>query len=410
MKLFDAANSVSINQIYEAYAGSIPPQYGNAKCPFQGHDDSTASLHLYPDTNTFYCFGCKKGKTPVDFVMFCTGYAFAEDAAKDICEKFNLTYEETPVSPDIQNYYAVYDYCVSAFSSCLSKNTAGLEYLMTSRCLSPSSIKDIGYCPPAFIGPKSNKVYRFKDILHSKFPILPESFLDSLGLYNASGQCVFSDRYVVPIRDTKGKVIAFTARAASPGGVPKYLNTKETTLYKKREVLFNMHNASKHSTIYVVEGAFDALSLISAGIDNVVAPLGTSLTKEHLDSLGTRAKTIVLAYDNDSAGIKTMCKLIAEYPEIRFKTFDVRQLGAHKDFNDALVAKVDIPSLLRKPYILSGDMFYFINRMAAYDLSSMEDREAFYNDMSAFIQKRPYVIADYIWTKTLRVITGKRSL
>src|SRR5207247_6241208 len=129
----------------------------------------------------------------------------------------------------------------------------------------------------------------------------------------------FRNRLIFPIHNESGKVIAFGGRALRDEDQPKYLNSPETPIYRKSRVLYNAHRARetmrKQSVAVLVEGYMDAIGVFSAGVPNVVASCGTSLTLEHVKNLAPLVKTVVVNYDPDSAGVKATERSLEALPE-----------------------------------------------------------------------------------------------
>ena len=308
MKLFDAAKSVDIKEIYKKYVGELGRfKKGKAsiavKCPF--HDDKTPSLNLFPN-NTYYCFGCEEYGTNIDFVMKMKNVDNAT-AAKIICEDFGIQYEDTlatrtegghkspaALTQDANELLALNEQLTQVFCSYLPTapnpkyfDDRGVGALKTSHRL--------GYCPSKPI---------FKDIPKGQ----------EHALCDEKGVCVFHDRYIVPIVSFSEKVIGFIGRATpelEATGAPKYLITANNVIFQKRRVFYNPNGLkTEESGVFVVEGVFDALALIAAGVENVVCPFGNSLSDQHLDVFRKFGKAINCAFDADVPGKEATWKLM----------------------------------------------------------------------------------------------------
>lgn len=342
--VFEAAKSVSIVETIEHYTGQrLPTIYRsmNIHCPF--HTDNTPSCNINIERNSFKCYSCGNYGSPIDFVMRLEGYAYALDAAKDICEAFNLQYKDNYVKDtEYDNYTKVYNWVAELFVKC-NKFDNALDY-WKSRGLDTLIDKYLlGYCPTVFRD-KTNTVLTFKEILKKQFPNISEATLETYGLYDYYGQCVFSERYMFAIRNSKGDVVAFSGRTAT-NDPAKYKNSKETKYFQKKKILYNLDKAKGYPNVYVVEGQADALSLVAAGIPNVVASLGTAFTTEHIELL--KGKNIILAFDNDDAGHMQMFKLIQDNPTSRLLVQDIFE-GRFKDFNEALQSGFDLKFYLNR--------------------------------------------------------------
>lgn len=416
--MFDVANTqVSIRKVLEDYVGSPSDQKrGNLHCPF--HADNRPSFHVYDATNSYYCFSCKKSGTPVNLVAELKQLT-PEAAAKELCDKYSLSYEDkTPVNPNLKLYTEVLDFVQKLFVYyTLVGQSDPMDYITNRGITKPiySSV-GLGYCPPVFIN-GNQKVMSLKEILMNKFPSSNPVVMDSYGLYDGAGQCIFAGRYTFPIRNKQGQVVGFAGRSVNPTDPAKYLNTPENEFFKKRWLMFNMDNALKYSTVIVVEGYMDAMSLIEQGIPNVVALMGTALTEEHLVLL--RSKNIILSLDNDVSGMNAMVRIIEDNPKVRFfipnyyypsvKSNGKHVLTQYKDFNDAHIAKFDFKSYLNLKNTIYGVEFVVRHLAHTIDLSSLSSREDLYNRVNALSKNYSPVVRDYLSIVLSRLLKGKRG-
>jgi DNA primase len=293
------------------------------RCPFHsGGQEKTPSFKVEPDQKLYYCFGCHKGGSIIDFVMEMDNVSFPE-AIKNLARKFGveLVYEGGGEEEDYgveqsrrEQLYELYRRTALSFSYFLLEKPEGkpaLDYLL-SRKISREMIERfrLGFSPV-----DRNWLYRF---LQGK-GYSPE-FLDSSGLFSSNyrGMAFFSDRLMFPIADRQGRVAAFGGRAL-PGAMqgdgkepPKYINTREIEIYKKGQTLFALDLAlpeiRRSKTVYLAEGYMDVIALHQAGITNAVAPCGTAFTDEQARLLRHWAETAVLVFDSDDAGQKAAVK------------------------------------------------------------------------------------------------------
>ena len=413
--VFDQAKSVSIAQVYERYTGNRVPTRGNCHCFL--HNDKTPSLHLYKDTNSYHCFSCKSSGSPIDLVMKATGVVNAADAAKQICDDFGLAYDlPKAIDPDYKNYIDAYKLTASLYRF-LYKNSSSTYFSERGFTEEVQENFCLGFCPEFIMG-KDHRPFNLKNFLMQELPHIPEVVLDSYALYNSFGDSIMLGRYVFPITDTKGNIVAFSGRSLDPNKC-KYYNTPETQYFKKRNVLYNYPEAKKYGQVYVVEGYCDALSLISLGFKNVVAAMGTSFTADHIELL--KGKDIILAFDNDEAGHRMMINLIYANPHTLFK---VLTWDFYKDFNEFLIQNpITLRSLLMRPRLITAPEFVIRYYKKTLDLSQLQDREKFWVELArligsntkAFINAYPInnsytpVAWDYYWTIFKRIIKGKRG-
>lgn len=353
--VFDGAKSVSIRKVIERISGvslSNSRYGGNISCPLGRHDDAKPSFHIYDSTNSFHCFSCGCSGSVIDYYIMATGLVDSKEnaafAAEQICKEFGIEYQDNYVKdPEYDNYTQVYNWVAGFFVRC-NKYDNALDYWKSRKLDTLVNEYGLGYCPAVFRD-KTNTVVTFKHILIQKFPHIPVATLDTYNLYDMYGQCVFSERYMFAIHNSKGDVIAFSGRTAVDDPA-KYKNSKETRYFQKKKVLYNFHKAKNYPAIYVVEGQADALSLVASGVPNVVASLGTAFTTEHIELL--KGKDIILAFDNDDAGHTQMLKLLTENPQKKLYVQDIF-FGLYKDFNEALCSMFDLKSYLTN----SGKMY-----------------------------------------------------
>ncbi|ADN02026.1 DNA primase [Spirochaeta thermophila] len=275
-------------------------------CPF--HADSDPSFSVDPEKGLFYCFGCHKGGNIFQFVMeveHCTFY----EAVERLAERagVSITAKVTPEEEaSFKKERALQDLnlrLVGLFEHFLhsrEEGRAAREYCV-SRGIDLSWARDtfhLGYAPhdPCWL-------YRF---LRRKG--YSEELLHVSGLFSAKreGYAIFSHRLIFPIYDVSGKVVGFGGRALREDQQPKYLNSPETSLFKKKRLLYGLHRAlpelKKTKKVILVEGYIDVLLLHQHGIMNVVAPLGTAFSREQAIQLKRYADSIIFFFDGDTAG------------------------------------------------------------------------------------------------------------
>lgn len=404
--VFDAAKSVSIREVIKKFSNvdvGTGRYGGNIPCPLGIHDDNKPSFHIYDNTNSFHCFSCGCSGSPIDYVKYSIGLVHNADAAEEICREFGIQYEDNyQKDTEYDKYVQVYDWVSKLFVKCNSYNNA-LDYWKSRGLDSLIDKYGLGYCPAVFTD-SNNTVVTFKSMLVKQFPNISQATLDSYNLYDAYGQCVFADRYMFAIKNSKGDVIAFSGRSLTDQA--KYKNSKETKYFQKRKVLYNLDKAKGYPFVYIVEGQCDALSLVVSGIPNAVASLGTAFTTEHLELL--KGKDIILAFDNDDAGHKTMAKLIEESPQLPVFVLD-NFSDTYKDFNDALMSGVDLKDVMDKKKRLYGPEFLLLYLKNTLDLSELKNRIELHERVSKAAKFSSPIAKDYYAIKIQRLFKGKRS-
>lgn len=281
-------------------------------CPF--HAERTPSFHVFPESRRFRCFGCDKGGDALTFVMEMEGKDFPT-ALRQLADQAGISLAQDPETQRrIARRRALLRACEVAaahFTEVLwsPAGAPGREHL-AKRGISEEMARrtGLGYALPAWQG--------LTDRL-AKEGIAPRD-AEEAGLIVAKegGRAydVFRGRLMVPIRDADGKVIAFGGRIVEGDDSRKYINSRETPLYRKSQTLYGLdvaRGALRSTTeAILVEGYFDAIALWEAGVDNAVALCSTALTPEHLarlERLGVQSLTLLL--DGDEAGQKAALRL-----------------------------------------------------------------------------------------------------
>jgi DNA primase len=276
-----------------------------AKCPF--HNEKTPSFLISTARQSYYCFGCGEKGDIFTFVEKMEGVDF-KSALKTLADKagVELVYERGENKDEKDKLYSVLEDSALFFENNLAANKEAKDYLL-GRGISEESIKHwrLGFAP---------EEWRLL-LNHLKTLNYDETIILKAGLAkrpdDASGKepyDVFRGRLIFPLFDTSGKVIAFSGRALAKDAVPKYLNSPDTPLFTKSEVLYGLDKAKddirKKDYAVLVEGQMDLVLSHQAGIKNTVASSGTAFTQMHLERLKRLSNRIILAFDGDSAGFK----------------------------------------------------------------------------------------------------------
>ena len=286
-------------------------------CPF--HQEKTPSFVVNPNKNIFKCFGCGKGGDSVSFIMEHEKFTFPE-ALRYLAQKYHIEVEETQVSTEEkqvqdekESLLIALNYAAKFYQTQLTETedgkAIGLSYFKERGFLDDTiQTFQLGYSPDSFDTFYNQAI---KDGYN-------EEILLKAGLIkekNGKHYDFFRDRVMFPIFNVSGKVVAFggrmlkSAKSDNPNVYnPKYINTAETDVYHKSQVLYGISHAKaeirKHDVCYLVEGYTDVISLYQAGIKNVVASSGTALTKEQVQLIKRFTQNMVILYDGDAAGVK----------------------------------------------------------------------------------------------------------
>lgn len=305
-----------------------------ACCPF--HNEKTPSFVVSPAKGFYKCFGCSKGGNVVSFVMDHENINYV-DALKYLGRKYHIEVEERDQTPeDIErsnvresmltvNAFA-YEYFKTQITNDDEGRAVGLSYFR-ERGFTDITIDKfgLGYCP------SKGDSFSLKAISSG----YKEEFLVATGLTIVKEQGGYYDRFcgrvIFPIHSLSGRVIAFGGRTLrSDKKVAKYLNSPESEVYHKGNTLYGIYQAKKAITeknfCILVEGYTDVISMHQAGIENVVASSGTSLTNEQIRLISRFTKNITVLYDSDPAGVKASMRgvdmILAEGLNVRVVMLD----------------------------------------------------------------------------------------
>lgn len=270
-------------------------------CPF--HAEKTPSFYVSPDKGIFYCFGCKKGGNAITFLMEYEHLDFP-DALKKLAQKAGIEIDTTRGLRH-KALYDVNELAGQYFQQALQHEVGarGVRYL-NERGIDAKQLAAfrLGYAPPT---PGLVAFMRQHGV--------SGEHLAELGLISGRGE-VFHDRLMFPIFNLAGRIIGFGGRGIDEGIQPKYLNSPETPIFRKGEVLYGLHQAKEaireKSEVVVVEGYFDLLSLVQRGITQVCAPLGTALTEGQCMLIGRYARKANILFDRDRSGVKAALRAI----------------------------------------------------------------------------------------------------
>ena len=293
-------------------------------CPF--HEERSPSFSVAEDKQIFHCFGCGKGGTVFNFLQEIEGISFPE-SVKRVADLEHLSVDfdwseprevaDTPENQQKRSLLQLHSKAAELYHHILVNTKIGepaLNYLL-ERGLTQELIEtfQIGFAPQK------------RDFLSQVFKNeqLDETLFEPSGLFVQRDNGTFLDRFyqriMFPINDPQGNVIAFSGRllktADFPGDeMPKYLNSPETTLFNKRETLFNFDKARKEirkeNTVLLFEGFMDVIAAWQSGVKSGVASMGTSLTNEQIRRLERVAKEVVICYDGDNAGVQATNRAI----------------------------------------------------------------------------------------------------
>jgi DNA primase len=333
-------------------------------CPF--HNEKTPSFGVNEERSFFYCFGCKKGGDAITFIKEIEKCGYVE-ALERLADKAGVivSYEgdddpmEIKAAKEKETLYELYERLAGTFQHFLLSDKNGIKAL--------EYIKNRGFSDEIITGFRLGYAPKDRLWLHRflKGKSYSNDFLSETGLFSKKypQSAIFSDRLMFPIVDIRGRVIAFGGRIMSGDG-PKYLNSPETSIFKKFETLFALHKAipsiRSSGEVIICEGYMDAIAFHASGVGNAVAPLGTSFTDSQAGLLKRFAGTAILCFDSDEAGIKAAERAIA-ITESAGMTVRALRLDGAKDPAEILEKKG--PGQLKKNAVstITSDEFILEN-------------------------------------------------
>lgn len=296
-------NKANIVDIISNYINLVPKGKNFfGVCPF--HDDHSPSLSVSPDKQIYRCFVCGASGNVFTFIQNYENTDFVT-SVKIVSEKigYNLNVDVKQNNP-YKKYYEMISFANKYFINNLNskQGLSAKEYLIETRKLPEEVINEFN------IGLALND-NNLNKLLISKGYTEKEIVDYSLASKGSELTDLFRNRITFPINNDKGDVVAFSARIYNNESTNKYINSRESNIFKKGNILFNYDKCklevSKTKSVILVEGQMDAIRVYASGIKNVCATMGTALTKEHIGLLKRLNAKVILMMDNDEAGEKS---------------------------------------------------------------------------------------------------------
>ena len=266
-----------------------------AVCPF--HDDHSPSMSISKDKQIFRCFVCGTSGNVISFVRDYEKVSFQE--AVEILGKrigIKLQSDKSVKSSPYPELYDIYNISKEYYKNNLNtKEGEQARSYLSKRNLTKETIDyfDIGLSLDGNLTSSLSKKHDIKKLI-------------DIGLSNSDGKDLFKNRIMFTIKDNEGRTVAFSGRKYALNNEPKYINSKESIIFKKGTILYNFYNSKeyirKQKEIIISEGFMEVIRLHTIGIDNTVALMGTSFTKEHLNIIKNLKCKVVLNLDQDDAG------------------------------------------------------------------------------------------------------------
>ena len=306
-------------------------------CPF--HNEKTPSFTVYPNTQSYYCFGCASGGDAITFIKQIENLDYME-AVKLLAQRAGMSlpsdnYDDS-LSRQRGRIYEANKQAAKFYHRTLieGKDRTGAKYFV-SRNLTKQTVTQFG------LGFAPNEWSALYNHLRSLGFTNEELLLANLVRSSEkNGRTYYYDnfrnRVMIPIIDLRGNVIAFGGRVLDDSK-PKYINTSDTPVYKKSQGLFALNFAKDHANefLILVEGYMDVIALHQAGIRNAIACLGTALTSEQAHIISRYAQEIIICYDNDGAGHKATQRALEIFKKTGMKT-RVLTMSGGKDADEII--------------------------------------------------------------------------
>ena len=372
-------------------------------CPF--HSEKTPSFSVSPDKQIYHCFGCGKGGGVINFVMEIENLSFPE-AVEFLAKRAGLPMPEETNDRESRRrsrMLALNKAAARFFYEQLSTpaGQAACDY-MRKRRLSPATARNfgLGFAPDTWSSlTEAMKSQGFTEQELAEAGLVRRG--KSGGVYDT-----FRNRLMFPVIDVRGNVIGFSGRILGDGE-PKYMNSPETLVFNKSRNLFALNLAKKSKCGYIIlsEGNIDVASLHQAGFDSAVASLGTSLTPEQARLISRYTDQVIIAYDNDTAGIKASQRAISILEKLDLKVKVLRLEGA-KDPDEFI--KLKGPEAFRK--LLEGSENQIDYRLRAvtekYDLSSDEEKVTFLKEATDLVARLPGAVERQVYSMRVAAMAG----
>ena len=269
-------------------------------CPF--HDDTNPSMSVSREKQIYTCFSCHATGNVFTFLMNYEHKEFNQ-VLSDLASRVGITlngFKTKKLSTKYDEWYKIYDLANKYYqNNLLTKEGEGAREYLKNRSIDDETVKEfeIGYS------------LKNRDDLTKLLTAKGHSIdlLNKVGLSNEEHD-IYNSRLMFPLHDLNGKVIGFSGRIINSGKQNKYLNTKETELFKKGKLLYHYHIAREEArvkkSVIIMEGFMDIIRASTVGIKNTVATMGTALTRDHIKEIKRLSNNIILCFDGDEAGVK----------------------------------------------------------------------------------------------------------
>lgn len=357
-----------------------------ACCPF--HGEKTASFSVSPAKQFYHCFGCQKSGNAVGFLMDYDHMEFVE-AVESLAQTLGMDvpYEQGGAPPPkidgLDAMYQVMEQSAQFYEAQLKQNQHAIDYLR-NRGISGQTAREfgIGYAPPGWNNLKGEARWLIETgMLIQK---------DDGKQYDR-----FRNRLMFPIRDRRGRTIAFGGRVIDPEDNPKYLNSPESPLFHKSDEIYGLYELKKAVTnierIYITEGYMDVVALAEHGVHTAVATLGTAINNRQIESLFRVCKNLVFCFDGDAAGKKaawrSLEQCLASLKEGRLARFLFLPEGQDPDSYIREFGQQGFDAQVEQASTLTS--YLFDSLLAECNIRSLEGRAQFLDRLRPYFAQIP---------------------
>lgn len=368
-------------------------------CPF--HKEKTPSFTVSTEKQIYYCFGCHEGGNAINFLMKYENLSFQE-TLESLAKEYGVEIQRRGDPQRASHFDALAKLSEYYFDNLKNAQTT-LQYLI-KRGIDEETIKEfrIGYSDPS-----GNRLKSFL-----KDSGIPNDVYLSTGIVRMKDgdlYDMFRGRVIIPIFDVNKRVIGFGGRTLEKEGLPKYVNSPESSVFSKRTALFGIDKTRKHiaeqNEVFIVEGYFDFISLYKHGFRNIVATLGTSVTEQQVSKLRNYTNNVTLMLDGDEAGIKSALRLIGMFAEMDLNGAMVLLPGGHDP--DSFVRKEGVEAVrgvikTKKPIL----DYYFDYHMKKEGIKTLEGKQSLIKAVIPYIEMIHNGVKKRLYVKRLSELTG----
>lgn len=371
-------------------------------CPF--HNEKTPSFTVYPDSQSFYCFGCGAGGEVISFVRRIENLDFYE-AVKSLADRSGMSMPEDGFDDSLivkrKRIFEMNKAAARFFHETLmsEQGKTALNYYL-SRGYTMSTIRHfgLGYAPDGWRGLLNylhGLGYSYEEIYEADLA-KKSTKNDKINYYDN-----FRNRVMVPIINVRGQIVAFGGRVLDDSK-PKYVNTSDTLVYKKSLGVFALNFAKNENdgSLLIVEGYMDVIALHQAGFTNAVAALGTAFTPEMAKLLSRYASEILLCFDNDDAGQKATKRAIETFGSVGMKVKVIKMSGG-KD-PDEIIKKYGPEKFRSFITGAANDIEYkILEQKSKFDVDSSDGKLGFLKAVAEILAETDDVIARDVYASKI---------